>query len=242
MENSAVNLNIQGTEVSLDKLKDFFVGKSADDLVAMLENSRMLMTYYRCAILEVETKFRVLNEQFALRNERNPIESIKSRLKSFDSIREKLVRLELPMTLESIENNLSDIAGVRVICSFISDIYMLADCLLKQDDIKLIAVKDYIKSPKDNGYRSLHLIVEIPIFLYDEKRLVKVEVQLRTIAMESWANLEHRLRYKKKLDDETRRIMDVELNECARLSNILDCKMQTLREMVYNDTAIEIAE
>lgn len=239
MENTAMNLNVEGAQVDLDQLKDMFVGRSAEELSAMLERARRLMTYYRCAILEVETKFRVLNEQFALRNERNPIESIKSRLKSFDSIRGKLVRLELPVTLSAIEDNIFDIAGVRVICSFIEDIYMLADCILKQDDVKLVSIKDYIKEPKANGYRSLHLIVEIPIFLYDEKRLVKVEIQLRTIAMESWANLEHRLRYKKTLDDETKRIMDDELNECARISSILDHKMQMLRELAYKDKSSE---
>lgn len=239
MENNAIDINVGGTTVSLAKLSEFFDGRSSEDLVTMLERARRLMTYYKCAILEVETKFRVLNEQFALRNEQNPIESIKSRLKSFDSIRGKLLRLELPMTLDSIENNIFDIAGVRVICSFIEDIYMLADCILKQDDVKLVCVKDYIKEPKENGYRSLHLIVEIPIFLYDEKRLVKVEIQLRTIAMESWANLEHRLRYKKTLDDATKCVMDAELNECARISNILDCKMQMLRELAYRERQIE---
>lgn len=208
--------------------------KSFEELNDIAENAKRLMTYYRCAILEIETKFRVLNEHFALRDERNPIESIKSRLKSFDSIREKLQRKGLPMQFELIEQNLNDVAGVRVVCSFLDDIYMLADCLLQQDDVTLIERKDYIKNPKPNGYRSLHLIVEIPIFLSGEKKLVRVEVQLRTIAMESWANLEHRLRYKKTLTEEQQSIMDTELSECAEMSILLDEKMQKLKNIVMD--------
>ena len=129
-----------------------------------------LMAYYRCAIMEVETKFKVLNEQFSLEYDRNPIESIKTRVKSIDGIVKKVHRKNIPLTLQSIEQNITDIAGVRVVCSFPEDIYLLADCLLQQDDIRLIEKKDYIKKPKDSGYRSLHLIVAVPIFLQDEKR------------------------------------------------------------------------
>ena len=156
-----------------------------------------LMAYYRCAIMEVETKFKVLNEQFSLEYDRNPIESIKTRVKSMEGIIKKARRKELPLTLEAIEENINDIAGVRVVCSFPEDIYLLADCLLRQDDIRLIEKKDYIQKPKESGYRSLHLIVAVPIFLQNEKREMKVEVQLRTIAMDFWASLEHKVRYKK---------------------------------------------
>ena len=148
---------------------------------------RELMSYYRCARMEVETKFNVLNEELSLMYDRNPIESVKSRLKSPESIVDKAVRKEIPLTPESIEENLYDIAGIRVICSFPGDIYMLADALLRQDDITLIERKDYIKSPKPNGYRSLHLIVELPIFLHNRTRRMKVEVQLRTMSMDWWA-------------------------------------------------------
>lgn len=199
------------------------------------ENANRIMSYYRCAILEIETKFRVLNEQFSLRKERNPIENIKSRVKSFESIQEKLSRKNLPVTLSSIEENLSDVAGVRVICSFTDDVYTLARALLNQDDIKLIEKKDYIKNPKPNGYRSLHLIVEIPIFLCDEKKFIKVEVQLRTIAMELWANLEHRMRYKKNLDDEILSKTSDALFECAEISAGLDRKMQEIRNIIEVD-------
>lgn len=197
-----------------------------------MASSQELMSRYRCALMEVETKFKVLNEQFSLQHERNPIESIKTRIKSPMSILEKLQRKGLPITMESIENNLSDIAGIRVICSFIDDIYMLADCLLQQDDITLIARKDYIKRPKENGYRSLHLIVEIPIFLQDEKRNMKVEVQLRTIAMEFWANLEHRLRYKKDLPEDVLTSTAQSLLLCADISSKLDERMQEIRYVV----------
>ena len=174
-------------------------------LEAFKENmklSKKLMTYYSCALLEIETKFKVLNQQFSLEQEHNPIETIKTRLKSTESILEKLHRKNLPMDMAAVEENLYDVAGIRVICPFINDIYCLADCLMQQDDVTLIEKKDYIKNPKENGYRSLHLIVETPIFLQDEKRLMKVEVQLRTIAMDFWASLEHRMRYKKNLNPE----------------------------------------
>ncbi|MBR7132242.1 MAG: GTP pyrophosphokinase family protein [Clostridia bacterium] len=200
-----------------------------------MNDAKTLMTYYRCAIHEVETKFRVLEEEFSLSHERNPIEGIKSRLKSFDSIREKLERRNLPLTLESIEKNLNDVAGIRVVCSFVDDIYLLADCLVRQDDVKLIEKKDYIKSPKPNGYRSLHLIVEIPIFLCNEKKIVRVEVQLRTIAMESWARLEHRMRYKKSVDEKLLSQTADALLECAEISNKLDIKMQNIRNIIEGD-------
>lgn len=194
-----------------------------------------LMSYYRCAIMEVETKFKVLNEQYALRYDRNPIESIKSRVKSYDSLLKKIRKKNIPLTLDAIEEEIWDVAGIRVICSFQDDIYLLADCLLQQDDIKLIEVKDYIKNPKPNGYRSLHLIVEIPIFLQDEKRNVKVEVQLRTIAMDSWASLEHKMKYKKNLPAEQVEEISEELKRCADMSAELDARMQRVRTSIYKD-------
>lgn len=190
-----------------------------------------LMSYYRCAMMEIETKFNVLNEEFSLRFDRNPISSIRTRLKSFPSIREKLERRGLPVTLTSIYENLYDVAGVRVICSFPDDVYKLAEALLKQDDITLIETKDYIKAPKPSGYRSLHLIVSVPIFLEREKQYMKVEIQLRTIAMDVWASLEHQLHYKKDMPftDEMAR----ELRLCATLSAELDDRMDALRRRVF---------
>lgn len=194
-----------------------------------------LMLYYKCAIREVETKFNVLDEQLSMKRERNPISSVKTRLKSPVSIKEKLERMGAPISVASVEENLNDVAGVRVICAFIDDVYTLADCFLKQDDVKLICRKDYIKNPKPNGYRSLHLIIEIPIFLIDGKRSVKVEVQLRTIAMENWANLEHRLRYKKDIaEDKLAKTSDM-LSECAEMSSSLDYKMQEIRRIIEDE-------
>jgi putative GTP pyrophosphokinase len=195
-----------------------------------VDNYKTLMAYYRCAMMEIETKFNVLNEEFSLALDRNPINSIKTRLKSFESIKEKLQRKGLPLKVESIEENLNDVAGVRVVCSFPEDVYTLAEALLKQDDIVLIEKKDYIANPKENGYRSLHLIVSVPIFLAKEKRYMRVEIQLRTIAMDVWASLEHQLRYKKENEFTTE--MAMELKKCAQLSAELDSRMDALREIV----------
>lgn len=196
----------------------------------VLQDYNRLMAYYRCAIMEVETKFNVLNEEFSLQHDRNPISGIKSRLKSISSIREKMDRKELPFTLENVERELNDVAGVRVICSFVDDVYLLAEALLKQDDIQLLERKDYIANPKPNGYRSLHLIVTVPIFLEHEKRIMKVEIQLRTIAMDFWASLEHQLCYKK--DCDITEDMARELYECAQMSALLDSRMDALRSCV----------
>ena len=192
-----------------------------------------LMRYYKCAMMEIETKFNVLNEEYSLEHERNPISSIKTRLKRLPSIVEKLERLNLPMSLETVEKELCDIAGIRVICPFLDDVYTLAEAILKQDDITLIRRKDYIKNPKGNGYRSLHLIVGIPIFLAKEKRMMKVEIQLRTIAMDFWASLEHQMKYKK--DFYFSPEMEKELLECAEMSAELDTRMDALRKEAFSE-------
>lgn len=194
------------------------------------EEYLQMMSYYRCAMMEIETKFNVLNEEFSMAHDRNPINSIKTRLKSLPSMQDKLLRRGLPLTLQSIEENLHDIAGIRVVCSFPEDVYTLAEALLKQDDIVLIEKKDYIAKPKPNGYRSLHMIVSIPIFLKNEKRSMKVEIQLRTIAMDVWASLEHQLRYKKDVDFTDDMVQ--ELYACAELSADLDRRMDALRKRV----------
>lgn len=189
---------------------------------------QQLMTYYQCAMMEIETKFKVLNAEYSLQHDRNPINSIKTRLKKMASIAEKLERKGYDFTVASVEKNILDVAGVRVVCSFVEDVYTLADALLRQDDVTLIENKDYIKNPKENGYRSLHLIVAIPIFLDDEKRIMHVEIQLRTIAMDCWASLEHQLRYKKQLEPSESR--ETELLRCAKLSFELDERMDKLRQ------------
>ena len=189
-----------------------------------------LMSYYKCAMMEVETKFNVLNEEYSLQYDRNPIETIKTRLKSIESIVEKLDRRRIFPTVESIEENITDIAGVRVICSYPADIYTLADALLNQDDVALVTKKDYIENPKGNGYRSLHLIIETPIFLHDRKRMMKVEVQLRTISMDWWASLEHKIKYKKDIPADVAIDLEKELYDCALVSKELDQRMEKIQE------------
>ena len=222
----------------LKKVKDKFVKEKLinDEVFEVIHKNMMplneLMAYYRCAIMEVETKFKVLNEQFSLQYDRNPIESIKSRLKSTEGIAKKLKKKDLDLTIDAIQENVKDVAGIRVICSFPEDIYMLADCLLNQDDITLIERKDYIKNPKESGYRSLHLIIEVPIFLQNEKKSMKVELQLRTIAMDFWASLEHKLRYKKNIDSNEIELLEKELVECAEISAALDKRMEEIRNRI----------
>ena len=211
-------------------LMQLFEKSSMEQLQKSSEDYFRLMAYYRCAMMEVETKFNVLNEEFSLRLDRNPINSIKSRLKKPLSVKEKMERKSLPATAEAIEETLNDVAGVRVVCSFLEDVYLLADALLKQDDVTLIARKDYIQNPKPNGYRSLHLIVSVPIFLLHEKRSMRVEIQLRTIAMDSWAALEHQLKYKKDINFTEDMANDLYL--CSQLSAELDKRMDSLREKV----------
>ena len=195
-----------------------------------LEPFMHLMMQYECAMLEVQTKLEVLNKELALVNSRNPFESIKARLKSPESIYGKMQRKGIPFSIENIEKNLTDIAGIRVICSFPEDIYKLVECLLKQDDVTLVKEKDYIVNPKPNGYRSLHLIVEVPIFLKETKKPMRVEIQLRTIAMDFWASIEHKLKYKKNVKDAER--LTSELKECADTLMSLDLKMQDIRRVI----------
>ena len=191
---------------------------------------RELMSYYRCALMEVETKFRVLNEELSLEGEANPIDAIESRLKSPESIIEKVDRKGIDFSVEAIEEHIDDIAGIRVICSFESDVYLIAEALLRQTDVQLIERIDYIANPKPSGYRSLHLVIAIPIFLYDEKKIMKVEVQLRTMAMDMWASLEHKLASKKEQSAEADR-MHANLLECAELSARIDKLMTETRDL-----------
>ncbi len=209
----------------------------ASGYIELLETGKKymeLMNKYRCAIMEVETKLRVLDSEFSLQFDRNPFESIKSRLKSPKSIIEKLERKGQITDEESfarcIEDNLYDVAGLRVVCAFQEDIYRLAQLLVQQDDIQLIRTKDYIRNPKPNGYRSLHLIVEVPVFLAGGKTPVKVEVQFRTIAMDFWASVDHKLRYKKDVANEEEIVE--KLRQCASTIADLDNEMQRIRSMI----------
>lgn len=188
---------------------------------------------YESAIREVKTKLEILDSEFRTKYAYNPIHHIEDRLKSPESILEKIQRKGIPFNVDSIRDNINDFAGVRVICNYIDDIYTVADLLTSQDDVKLLKRKDYISSPKPNGYRSLHLVVETPVYLSDKKELVHVEVQIRTIAMDFWASLEHELKYK--TDNEVSAELADQLKECAETIAATDLKMQhiykTLKEM-----------
>ncbi len=209
-------------------------GGGENGLSGRIRSFSTLLMRYRCAIREIETKLHVLNEEFSLEHERNPIELIESRVKEPASILEKMNRKGYEFTVKNIEEKLNDVAGVRVICSFVEDIYYLASMLSAQDDLEVLKVKDYIKKPKKNGYRSLHLIIQIPIFLSSEKRYMRVEVQFRTIAMDFWASLEHKLKYKK--DVRNPELIVEELRKCADIISKVDLRMQEIRNMIEAET------
>ena len=223
----------------IEARKDELIRRSllSEEFLEMIQKNKrpfdLLMSYYQCAVMEIETKFRVLNQEYSLEYDKNPIEGIKTRIKSYDSIVRKIRRKNIPMSLTAIEENIKDIAGVRVICSFPEDIYELADSFLRQDDIVLIEKKDYIKNPKPSGYRSLHLIVQVPIFLQKNKKMVNVEVQFRTIAMDFWASLEHKIYYK--FEGHAPEYISRDLRACAEIVSNLDAKMLQLNEAILEE-------
>lgn len=188
-----------------------------------------MIMMYSCAIREVRTKAEVLNDEMSVRYHRNPISSISSRVKKPESIAGKLYKKGLPFTVEAIMANLNDVAGVRIICEFIDDIYTIAAMLAMQDDLKLIEIKDYIKYPKENGYRSYHMIVEIPVFFSKGKTPLRVEIQIRTIAMDFRASLDHELKYKKNIDPKDEEMIAGELLSCADRIAETDMIMQQIR-------------
>ncbi len=200
--------------------------QSNEDFYKMAFQFQEIMMIYESAIKQLETKLEILNKEYKVTGRRNPIETIKSRIKSPDSIAKKLEKKGLSVNFKTMTENLQDIAGVRVICPYISDIYNVKDILLKQPDIKLVEQKDYIENPKPSGYRSLHLVVEIPVYLSQTEHKVKVEIQLRTIAMDFWASLEHELKYKneQKIPDSVRR----ELFRVAETIAVTDREMEEI--------------
>lgn len=187
---------------------------------------RKALFFYEAGLQQIMAKLEILNREFQYGNDRNPIENVKGRVKSEQSIVEKMKKKGLPMTISAMMNNIYDIAGVRVICPFISDVYQVARMLLSQKDINLVKMKDYIKEPKPNGYRSLHLIVLVDVFFSEQMQKIPVEIQLRSIAMNCWASTEHQLRYKK--DYELSDKMQQELKKCADLMAEADQIMQGL--------------
>ena len=193
---------------------------------AFQQQYREMMQLYSAAVREVRTKVEILDEEFRTRYAHNPIHHIDSRLKSPQSMMKKLARKGLPQTLEAAEANLNDIAGVRIICNYLEDIYRIADLLQRQRDVEFVHRRDYIENPKESGYRSLHLVIRIPVFLSSHTELVPVEVQIRTIAMDFWASLEHQLRYKS--NHETTQQLRRRLQHCAEASAALDREMQDI--------------
>ncbi len=210
------------------------IPEDPEELLGAAEQLQTTLMMYSCAIREFKTKIEVLNDELSIRNQRNPIEFIKTRVKTPYSIFHKLKRKGFEVSLDSVREKLFDVAGVRIICSFVDDIYDIAGMITKQDDIRVLEVKDYIKNPKPNGYRSLHMICQIPVFFSDRKELLSVEVQIRTIAMDFWASLEHDLRYKKELPL-IEEIQD-ELRECAETIATTDLKMMEIRDKIQKMT------
>lgn len=201
-----------------------------EELKVMRTEITRFMMKYKFALDEIETKIEILKEEFQSLHDYCPIEHTKSRLKSPESILKKLYRKGKEISLESIEENIKDIAGLRITCSFISDIYRVSDMLLSQSDLRILNVKDYIKNPKPNGYQSLHLLVEVPVFLSDRVEKVCVEVQIRTIAMDFWASLEHKIFYKYNQFVPERLLH--ELKAAADTANALDHQMERLHREI----------
>ena len=199
-------------------------------IMNLIVQYKELMMMYTCAIKEMRTRFEVLNAEFNIRHSRNPINFINTRLKRSSSLIEKMERNNIPMSIENIEENIDDVAGIRVICSYVDDIYLIANALAGQNDVELIAQKDYIANPKPNGYRSLHMIVRIPVNFENGTKLVKVEVQIRTIAMDFWATLEHELKYKNEIIGVEEIV--AELKNCAEIISDADSKMLEIRRRI----------
>lgn len=195
------------------------------------------MQVYNAGIKEIRTKLEILDEEFKTKYSYNPIHNIESRLKSPQSILKKVKSKGLPVTIESVSDNITDIAGIRVICNYIDDIYRVADLLTGQSDVTLLRVRDYIKNPKPSGYRSLHLIVEIPIFLSTGAHPIPVEIQIRTIAMDFWASLEHKLKYK--TDNDVSPDLRERLRVCADEICGLDSEMQDIHTTIQKRSGIE---
>ena len=203
-------------------------------IMNLIVQYKELMMMYTCAIKEMRTRFEVLNAEFNIRHSRNPINFINTRLKRSSSLIEKMERNNIPMSIENIEENIDDVAGIRVICSYVDDIYLIARALANQSDIELITQKDYIANPKLNGYRSLHMIVRIPVNFENGTKHVKVEVQIRTIAMDFWATLEHELKYKNEITDVEE--IAAELKECAEIISDADAKMLEIRKRIEQNS------
>ena len=219
---------MEPTEAS-EELQKYLMAHQ-DELIDRIVQFNALMNRYESAIKEVDTNLEILKNDLRLRNRRDCITAIQTRLKTPTSILSKLKRRGIPLRLESIRSELNDVAGIRVICSFIDDIYLLAEKLASQDDLTVLSVKDYIKNPKPNGYRSYHMIVEVPVFFSDAKENMRVEIQIRTVAMDFWASLEHDIKYKKDIPGCEGIVK--ELKDCADTIAETDRRMMALRDKI----------
>lgn len=199
-----------------------------------VDSWKTVMFLYQSALKEVGTKLEILNDEFQHVHQYNPIEHIKTRVKTAESIVKKLKRYGYETSIENMVKYINDIAGVRLICSFTSDIYRLAEMIGNQSDLKVLSIKDYIKNPKESGYKSYHMLVSVPIFLSDSVVDTKVEIQIRTIAMDFWASLEHKLRYKKDIPADQAQQLQEELLACAAQSAQLDNRMQEIRNQLVS--------
>lgn len=213
---------------NLSQMAETMIFQQMSDLTDTLVDYKELLMMYSCAMKCVQTKFEVLDQEFNIRYKRNPIHTIRTRLKSNSSIVEKAMRKDIPFSLGSITEQIQDIAGVRVICSYVDDIYLLSDALTSQSDVTLLEKKDYISVPKPNGYRSLHLIVAVPVYFANQTETLKVEVQIRTIAMDLWASLEHQLKYKRGIKNQEEIV--ARLSDCANIIAKVDAEMQSIRQ------------
>ena len=205
------------------------------DLQQMVDEFFTIQCRYSAAMREIQTKLEILDDEFQTRHKRNPIHHMQCRMKTIQSMMEKLKRKHYAVSMTSAVENLYDIAGIRVICNYVEDVYTVAKLLTSQDDVKLLETRDYIQHPKENGYRSLHLIVEIPVFLQAGRIGVPVEVQLRTIAMDFWASLEHKLRYKKDIPQEHAMEIADQLRHCAQVVSQTDEQMLSIRRQIEGE-------
>ena len=206
------------------------VPENISEFFSQVEEFKKSIMKYQCVIRKLQSKLEILNDELSIKKERNPIEMIKYRVKEPRSIVEKLKRRGYPITVEAMEDHLTDIAGIRVICGFIEDIYTVSEILREQDDIHILQIKDYIKNPKPNGYRSFHMIVETPVFFTRNKEPLCAEIQLRTMAMDFWASLEYQLKYKKNIENPE--IIASQLKDCAQIISSTDLKMQDILKQI----------
>lgn len=213
--------------------------RSAAPLLEDAHAFLVMRNLYAAAGRQLTLKFEVLNSEFNVLYARNPIHHIESRVKSPESIMAKLLKKGLPLTLESAMQNVNDIAGVRVVCSYIDDVYRVAEMVERQQDLEIVKRQDYIKTPNYNGYRSLHLDLRVPVYLSNRTEQVLAEVQIRTIAMDFWASLEHKLQYKKNIPESQAKFLKDELYDCAQQSAALDKRMQNIRNIIAKSESEE---